>query len=814
MNDLKFAIRRLVKSPGYTSLAVLTLALGIGACTAVFSVVNAVLLRPLPYPDPERLILLRESSTSFPAGAVSFPNFHDWRESQHGFTDLALFRGERLNFSVPGNTRLDPERILVARVAGSFLNIVGLPPQLGRYFTADEDAAGGPRAVVLSDRLWRRAFGGSPDAVGRSVMVDGISRTVVGIADPRVKIPRQAELYVPLGELRGQQNTLNRGAHGGYSVLARLRTDTTLAAATAELNSIAAGLEQKYPETNTGRRVRAQALYENAASQYRLSLLLLLGAVGCVLLIACANIAGLQLARAAGRVRELAVRAALGASRGQLARQFLLESLVLAVVGGGAGILFAWWGLSAIQLLNPPNAPRFAEAQLDWQVLAFNGAIALTAGILVGLWPAWRASLMHNLAGRIQEGGTRGGSDGPGRGRAHSGLVVAQVALALILLTGAGLLIRSFQRVQDLPLGFSPTGILMLELQLPRVRYDSDEKVNAFYAQLLQRVSALPGVRGAAIGANVPFDDTSNDASFHVTNTPDPGAGKDPQTEVSMVSNDYFRVLGIDLLRGRVFDASDTTMSPKSVLIDETFAAKHFAGKDPIGMQIDDNQADGKDAPPLTVVGVVRRPRNDAPGDGIESLMLPQMYFSHAQYPESDTALLVRTDTDNPQTLAAAVAREIHAIDPEQAVVVSGRMDQLIATSLAPRRLTMSLLGVFSGIALLLAIIGLYGLLALSVAQRTREFGIRMALGAQAGAVRTLVVRRGLALVGIGLVAGFVGAMLLGRVMSSLLFAISPFDPPTLLSVFAILGLSAVSACLVPAWRATRVDPAIALRAD
>ena len=814
MNDLRFALRRLIKSPGYTSLAILTLALGIGACTAVFSVVNAVLLRPLPYPDPDRLILLRESSASFPAGAVSFPNFKDWRDNQHGFTDLALFRPERLNFAVVGNTRIDPERIVCARVAGGFLNIVGLPPQLGRFFTEEEDSANGPRAVVLSNRLWRRAFGGSPDAVGKTVMVEGIPRTVVGVTDPRVNVPRGAELFVPLGELRGQQNTLNRGAHGGYSVLARLRNDTTIVAATAELNSIAAGLEQKYPETNTGRRVRAQALFENAASQYRLSLSILLGAVGCVLLIACANIAGLQLARAAGRVRELAVRAALGASRAQLARQFLLESITLAVIGGAAGVLFAWWSLSAIHLLYPQNAPRFAEARLDWQVLAFNAAIALASGILVGTWPAWRASRMHNLASRIQDGGTRGGSDGPARGRAQSGLVIAQVALALVLLAGAGLLIRSFQRVQDLPLGFSPNGVLMVELQLPRARYNSEEKINAFYAQLLQRVTALPGVRGAAIGANVPFDDTSNDASFHLTNTPDPGPGKEPLAEVSMVSPDYFRVLGVELLRGRAFDVTDTNSSQKAVIIDESLANRYFAGRDPIGAQIDDNQADEKNSPPLNVVGVVRRTRNDAPGDGIESLNLPQMYFVHAQYPESDVALLVRTDVADPLTLAPAITREIHAIDPEQAATVTGRMDQLVAASLAPRRLTMSLLGVFSGVALLLAVIGLYGLLALSVAERTREFGIRMALGAQAGAVRALVVRRGLVLVAIGLVAGFIGALLLGRVMSSLLFATSPFDPPTLIGVFAILSLSAVCACLVPAWRATRIDPAVALRND
>ena len=814
MNDIRLAFRRLLKSPGYTLLAVFTLALGIGACTAVFSVVNAVLLRPLPYPQPEQLVLLRESSPNFSAGAVSYPNFMDWRENQHGFTDLALFRRESMNFAVGGNSTIEPERLSGARVAGGFLGILGLPPQLGRFFTEEEDTPGGPRAVVLSDRLWRRMFDASPSVIGRSVKIDGVERVVVGVADPRLNLPRQAALFIPLGELRSQSNTLNRGAHGGYSVLARLKPNVTLASAASELNNIAASLEQKYPETNSGRSARALLLFEGAVGQYRLSLLFLLGAVGCVLLIACANIAGLQLARAAGRVREMAVRAALGASRTHLARQFLIESTLLAVVGGFAGILLAWWGLSAIQLLSPPNAPRFAETRLDWTVLSFNCTVALISGLLVGLWPAWRASRMHDLSSRMHEGGTRGGSDGPARGRAQSILVVGQVALALVLLTGAGLLIRSFQRAQELPLGFNATGVLMLELELPRVRYDSDAKISGFYAQLLERVSALPGITGAAFGANVPFDDTSDDSSFHITGTPAPDPGKEPLAEITAASKDYFRVLGIDIVRGRAFNATDTGDGPKSVIIDESLAAQFFPGRDPIGEHIDDNQSDAKDAPPMTIVGVVRRTRNDAPGEGVEPQALPQLYYAHAQIPERGGTLLVRTNTGDPNALSAAITREIHALDREQAVVVTGRMDQRIATSLAPRRLTMSLLGVFSGVALLLAVVGLYGLLALSVTQRTREFGIRMALGAQAGSVRILVLRRGLKLVGLGLVAGFAGAVLLGRVMSSLLFATSPFDPPTLVGVFAILSISAVTACLVPAWRATRVDPTVALRAD
>ncbi len=812
--DLRFALRRLLKSPGYTMIAILTLAVGIGACTTVYSVVNAVLLRPLPYPDSERLVFLHEKTSTFESGSVSYPNFMDWREGQHALSDLSLFRRETINFALSGASDVEPQRLVAARVAGGFLDILGLPPQLGRFFSSEEDSPGGPKVTVLSDRLWRSAFNATPDVLGRMVKIDGIERMVVGVAAPDVKIPRGASLFLPFGDMRAQQNVLNRGSHGGFTVLARLKPGFSLRQAIAELDGVAAGLEKKYPDTNTGRRVSGEMIFENAVGKYRQSLLFLFGSVCCVLLIACANVAGLQLARASSRAREMAVRAALGASRGQMARQFFMESVLLAVIGGIAGALIAWWSLSGIQWLNPPNAPRFAETQLNWQVLAFNCAAALISGVLVGLWPAWRAANFENLSARLHAGGTRGGSEGPASGRAQSLLVIGQVALALILLTGAGLLIRSFQRAQSVPLGFQPRGVLMLGLELPRARYESEEQINNYFRLLTERVRALPGVNSVAIGGNVPFDDMEDDFYFHITGTPAAEPGREPLTEVSYVTPDYFRLLGIPLLRGRVFTAEDSLASTGSVIIDESFAEKYFAGSDPIGRQMDNNQSSEKDAPPLTIVGVVGRTRNDAPGEGIEPMAMPQTYVAQEQYPERSVTLLVRTSSGNPEILTQAIKREIHALDPEQAVNSATRMDQKVASSLAPRLLTMSLLGIFSGVALLLALVGLYGLLALSVAQRTREFGIRMALGATAGTVRTLVLRRGFMLVGIGALAGVIGAALLARVMGGLLYNTGPFDLPTLAGVIALLTLAALVACLLPARRATRVDPAIALRAD
>ncbi|MBS0661302.1 MAG: ABC transporter permease [Verrucomicrobia bacterium] len=810
---MRLALRRLLRTPGFTLLAILTLAVGVGANTAVFSVVHAVLLRPLPYPDPDRLIFLRERSNLFPSGSVSFPNYNDWRDENRTLTDVALFRREDLNVarSPAAGATPEPERLMGSRTTANLFALVGLPLRLGRAFTAEEDAATGPRAVIISEALWQRLFQGSPDALGQRLLVSGIERTLVGVVSAQMQVPMRTDVYIPLGELRSQPGTLNRGSHGGYSALARLRPGVTLEQARADLDVIAARLEQKYPDTNAGRRVRAVRLLDALVDNYRHSLWLLLGAVGAVLLIACANVANLQLARAATRARELAVRSALGAGRGRLTRELFVESVLLAALGGVAGGLLAWWSLAAIRALSP-NMLRFQETQMDWTAFAFASGVALLAGLLAGGWPAWRAASDAALASPMQEGDARGSAGGPRRTRAQSILVVTQVALAMVLLTGASLLIQSLRRAQDLPLGFDPRGVEMFQLNIPRVRYDTPESRDQFLTNLLTRVQALPGVAAAATGDNVPFEGGSNDSTFHVTGTPPDAPGKEPSAEIAVVSRDYFRTLGLQLLMGRTFEPRDRRDGPRVIVIDDTLAARYFPGVDPIGRQLDN--LFGDDQPPLTIIGVVARTRNEAPGDHIEAMKMSQIYASAEQDPSTWINLLVRLQPGvDASGLAEAIRREVKVLDSAQPIVARGSMSAAIERSLAPQRLLGSLLGLFSALALALSLLGLYGVLALMVTGRTREFGIRLALGAQTTAVRGLVLRDGLLLVGLGLAVGLAASLLLARFVESLLFGVSAFDAATLAGVTLLLLAAGAAACWLPARRATRVDPAIALRA-
>lgn len=812
---MRLAFRRLFKTPGFTLLAVLTLAVGVGANTAVFSVVNAVLLRPLPYPDPDRITLLRERSNLFPSGSVSFPNYQDWREGNSSFTDIALFRREDLNVArvATDGARHEPERLSGARATGNLISIVGLSPKLGRNFTADEDTAAGPRAVIISEALWQRLFDNSPDAIGQRLIVNGIERTLVGVVPAAMQVPSRAEVFIPLGELRAQRNTLNRGAHGGYSALGRLKPGVTIAQATADLDVIAARLEKQFPETNAGRRVRVTTLLDGLVDSYRHSLWLLLGAVGAVLLIACANVANLQLARAARRGRELAVRSALGAGRGRLTMELFSESAVLSLMGGAAGGILAWWSLAAIRAASP-NVLRFQETQMDWGAFAFASGIALVAGLLSGAWPAWRAAGEATIASPMQEGDARGSAGGPRRTRAQSTLVIAQVALALVLLTGASLLIQSLRKAQELPLGFNASNILMVQLSLPRARYETPESRLQFITPLLEKVKALPGVESVATGDNVPFDGGANDNTFHLTGAPPDKHGQEPSAEVSWVSADYFRTLGIRTMSGRTFGPQDQLKSPPVIVIDDTLAARYFPGVDPVGRQIDNFSGD-EGAPPYTIIGVVPRTRNDAPSDLMEVMKMPQLYLSVEQEPVGWMNLLVRTKPGvDGNSLASAIRREVTSLDSAQPITVKGLMEAAIDKSLVSQRLLGSLLGIFSALALALSVLGLYGVLALMVTSRTREFGIRLALGAQTKAVLGLVLREGLALVGIGLVLGLVASLLLGRFVQSLLFGVSAFDAATLLGVLVLLLAAGFCACWLPARRATKVDPATALRAD
>ncbi|HEY2124461.1 MAG TPA: ABC transporter permease [Chthoniobacterales bacterium] len=814
--ELRHAARLLGKNPGFTAIAALTLALGIGANTAIFSVVNALLLRPLPYPHSEQLVLLRERSDVFESGSVSYPNYLDWRAAQRGFTDLALFRRGAVN--VPGTTgESAPERIGCGRVSANYFGILGVGPKFGRDFMEADDLPNSNKVALITDALWHRRFGGSPAAIGQKVLIDGVSREIIGVLPAIIRLPRLCEIYLPLDEVRAEEGVLLRGNHPGFSALGRLKPGVTLEQARADLNNIAMELERRYPDDDAGRRVNARILLESAVADYRQGVWLLFAATGCVLLIACANVANLQLSRALARSRELAVRAALGASRWQLVRQLMMESSLLVFLGAVAGVLFSLWSLDAILALTPATVPRFQETRIDWVALAFTTGIAVIAGLVVGLWPALRISRQASLSLDLHEGGERGSSGGLHRQRARSMLVVSQVALALVLLAAAGLTLQSFWHAQRAPLGFDPSNILSLQISLPKARYDKDEKVTAFNAQLLEKVRAIPGVSAAATGVNVPFDDTEWDSYFHLTGTPTPPPGKEPSAEVNIVSADYFRVMGMPIVRGRGFGPQDVAGQPRSVIIDESFVRRYFPGKDPIGQKIDDNQTLKKDPPPppLTVVGVVPRTRNEAPGENnVEKLNFVQMYFYEPQYAQEQNSLLIRVSSGDPLAFVGAVKRAIEAIDPDQPVGVISTMEKNVAASLATRRLLMVLLATFASLALVLASVGLYGVMALNVAQRMRELGIRMALGAARADVFRLVLGQGMFLIAVGLALGLAGAAAASRALTSVLYGVGTLDLPAFAVAVVSLALVALLACILPARRATQVDPIIALRAE
>ena len=819
MNDLRFAFRQLVKNPAFTLIAALALALGIGANTAIFSVVNAVLLRPLPYPEPDGLVLLRERSAGFPNGSVSYLNYLDWRAGQHTLTDLALLRREGFNFALTAGEAA-PERLNGARVTYNYLSILGMKPIIGRDLAESDDVPGAAPVVLIGEDIWRAKFGASEKVLGQTVMVDGVAREIIGVLPGVIKFPRLSQIWVPLADLRKEDTVFNRGNHPGFSGLGRLKPGVSLNQARADLDTIAVALEKQYPGTNTSRRVEMKLLLEATVGQYRQSLNLLLAAVGCVLLIACANVANLQLARALARGKELAIRAALGASRWRLARQLLTESTLLALIGAGAGVVLAIWSLDAIIALTPPNIPRFKETRIDAVALFYTGIIALSAGILAGIWPAWKISRTAALSAVLHEAGTRGGSGGVARQRARSVLVITQVALAVVLLAGAGLTLKSFWRAQNAPLNFDPHRVLLTTIELPKARYNADDKVRAFFTQLLDRVRILPGVEAAAIGDNIPFDDNESDSYFHITGTPKDEPGKEPSAEVDFISGDYFKVMGMPIIRGRAFGPEDVPDKPGSVIIDQTFAQRYFPGRDPIGLHIDENQKDDLQKgesknPPLTIVGIVPRTRNEAPGeDNVEKLNFVHMYYSADQYVSRGTMLMLRLTSGDPRTLVPLVKREVQAIDPAQPIGPVSTMEDNIANSLATRRLTMTLLGTFAGVALLLASVGLYGVMALSVTQRTRELGIRMALGAARKDVFRLVLGQGVALVSLGIGLGLIGAIAASRALSSILYGITALDVPAFAIAIVSLALVALLACWLPARRATLVDPIEALRTE
>jgi putative ABC transport system permease protein len=819
MSDVRYAVRVLFKSPAFAIVAIIVLALGIGANTAIFSVVNAVLLRPLPYPHSEQLVLLRErllGPSGFESGSVSYLNYLDWRAAQKSFTDLALARTEGVSLSASDGTS-PPEAARAGRVTANYLSILQVPPLIGRNFVESDDVPGAAKVALISERVWRKQFGALRTAIGQRLNIDGVPREIVGVVSERVRFPRNCDVFLPLADLRADHDFLSRGNHDAFSCLGRLKSGATLKQAIAQLDTIAAELSRRYPDSNTGRQISAKLLLEFSVGQYRYLLCVLLAAVGCVLLIACANVANLQLARGIARRKELAVRAALGASRWDLARQVLVESGVVALIGGGCAMLIAVWSLDAIRSLLPPNVPRFQETNIDGFVLVTASIISVFAGLLVGLWPALRVSNTASMAAELHEEGTRG-SSGAQRQRARAILVIAQVALAVLLLAAAGLTLKSFWRSQQVPLGFNPRGVLSMSIALPPSRYDSPEKIVRFYDQLLERVRRLPGVSAAAICNNEPFDHHEWDSSFHITGTPPDPPGQEPISEMAIVSPDYFGALGMPILQGRDFGAEDVRGRPGTVVIDELAAQKFFPGTNPIGKQVDDPVTIGPpiaNGIPVTIIGIVPHTRNNAPGEKEEARNLPMMYFSASQFANGEQNLVIRVQAGfNPHSLVGPIRDQIAALDSDQAVSDIATLEENIDDSLASQRLTMALLGVFAGLALILASIGLYGVMALIVTQRTREMGIRFALGASRGDVLRLVLGQGAVLVGIGLAAGLLGAFVAGRALRSVLYNVAPLDPAALISALLTLSAVALIACFLPARRASRVDPIEALRME
>jgi putative ABC transport system permease protein len=821
-NDLRYAVRQLLKNPSVTIIAIFALALGIGANTAIFSVVNAVLLRPLPYPHSEQLVLLRErllGPSGFESGSVSYLNYLDWRAAQKSFTDLALARTEGVSLSASDGTS-PPEAIRAGRITANYLSILQVPPLIGRDFAQSDDVPGAAKVALISERIWRKQFGALPIAVGQRLNVDGVPREIVGVVSERVRFPRNCDVFLPVADLRADHDFLSRGNHDAFSCVGRLKSGATLKQAIAELDTIAADLSRRYPDSNTGRQVSAKLLLEYSVGQYRYLLCVLLAAVACVLLIACANVANLQLAQGIARRKELAVRAALGASGWSLARQVLVESGVVAVLGGICAVLIALWSLDAIRSLVPPNVPRFQETNIDGLVLVTTAVISVLAGLLVGIWPALRVSNIASVAAELQEDGTRG-SSGVERQRTRSILVIAQVALAVLLLAAAGLTLKSFWRSQQVSLGFNPRGVLTMTVALPSSRYPATagpENVVRFYDQLVERVRQLPGVSSAAICNNAPFDHHAWDSSFHITGTPPDPEGQEPISEMAIVSPDFFRTLGMAMLRGREFGPGDVSGRPGTVIIDELAAQKFFPGTDPIGKQIDDPVTVGdpnQNGVPLTIIGIVPHTRNNAPGEREDARNLPMMYFSASQFAKGEQNLIVRAKAGfNPHSLVSPIKDQIATLDRDQAVSDIATMEENIDDSLASPRLTMTLLGVFAGLALILASIGLYGVMALTVTQRTRELGIRMALGAERTNIFKLVLGQGMTLIAIGIGFGLIGAVAAGRALMSLLYNVGAIDAGAVMIAVFSLAAVALIACCVPARRATRVDPIIALRTE
>lgn len=799
MNDLRYAFRQLIKAPSFTAVAILTLALGIGACTAIFSVVNTVLLRPLDYSDPARIVVIRETQLpQFPEFSVSPPNYLDWAKQTKSYDFLAAYSGAGMNLTGDG----EPQRLVGVKATAHYFDVYGVKPALGRMLLPEEDAPGKNHVVVLSYPFWQRVFGGARDVLGRAIQLNGEPYTVVGVAPSGFGQASKVDVYVPMAFKPDETANDARGAHY-INVAGRLKPGVTVAHAKAELEVLATQLAQQYPDSNKGWGIFMMPVQDYSVRDVKPVLCTLLGAVGCVLLIACANIANLLLARATARHREISIRAALGAGRGRLIRQLLTESVVLAICGGLAGILLARWGLAALLALAPSSLPRISEIRLDKGVLIFSLALSVLTGLLFGIAPAWLAARAD--VNEALKQGTRGSTEGGARGRLRSALVVIEVVFALMLLGGAGLLARSFMQLARVDPGFNPDNATLLRLSLPQKKYALPEQQTALAGALLERVKVLPGVVAAGVTHSMPLV-SDYVLGFNIEGRPAIAPSDLPSTNYYAVTPDYFKAMGIRLIRGRVFTPQDDARAPRAAIINETLARQHFPNEDPIGKRI--NITNGPDTW-REIVGIV----GDIKQYGVDKATSAQSYEPFAQVPFTSVNLVVRTN-GSPAALLGALRPTVYAVDKDQPIGIIRPLEEIMADSIARQRFAMTLLSVFSAVALVIAAVGIYGVMAYNVVQRTGEFGIRMALGAQQRDVLRLVLTQGGKLIGLGLLIGLLATLAASRAMGSMLFNTSAYDPLTLGSITVLLAVVALVACFFPANRATKVNPIEALRSE
>jgi putative ABC transport system permease protein len=799
LRDASHALRLLLRAPAFSTIAVLTFAVGIGVNIAVFNVVNGVLLRPLDYPEPDRITMIWVDNRrqGIREDITSYPNYLDWRSQGTSYAHMAGFTPAAVSLTGTG----EPERLLGALVTANFFDVMGIPPIVGRVFGADNETPGQDAVLVISHGLWQRRFGGASDILGRTITLSGRPHEVIGVMPPLLRWPEKAELWKPLAP----QPTV-REARGAFwlPVIGRLKPGVSVEQARRQMTQIADRLEQEYPD-NRGYGVNVVPLHRQLVGNIERPLVILLVAVGFVLLIACVNLANLMLGRTSARRKELAIRTALGAGRGRLIRQIVTETVVLALLGGGVGVLLAYWATRFFITLGGDSIPRQDAIAMDGRVLAFALLLAVISAILSGLVPALQSS-RRQIVEHLREGSREG--TGPASGRTRSALVAAEVALALVLLTGAGLLIRTLWSMQRVDRGFRIDDVAMMTVSLPSSTYPKPPEVRGFYVRLLERVRALPGVRTAATGTGVLQPLVTNSGIFSIEGKPLPPPEHRVEYPVEVVSPGYFETVGMAIIRGRGFTEADHADAPRAVVINETMAREAWPGQDPIGRRIRSGD-ETSTAPWMTVVGVIR----DAHRAEVTRAIRPELYMSTLQSTPRTQTLFVQTAVE-PDAMVAAIRREVQTIDPQLPLFEVTTLEREVAVTLTPARFQAVLLGSFAAIALLLATIGIYGVTSHAVSQRTQEVGIRMAMGAARGDVLRLILVEHLRPALAGLALGLAGALALSRFLQSLLFGVTAEDPLTFALVAIVLLAIAAIASWVPARRATRVDPLIALRTE